>query len=1206
MTTISQAERQADVVEVTYDLDHTRFEPLDFTIEVVYPNSSISTVYTEPEVAFSNARNFVPVVDGAFTTAPNTRYIVFRFKLNNDNRIVEDNYVLCRLRPAPTNEYITNADPLEVSVEITDAVTLSTFTVDSPIGTVFEDDELITDYSFTPALGVASTVKVELVAGTAEVDEIEPLTYSTDGILFHPVAVDGNITLLTGTSGFSVKTFANRNPSYENKNFTLRATFGRTGSGLDKLITVSNTDNHPHGELISESCDGYNKMGLFHDGIGGTYLQMTEYRSPDCGFLFPPEGEVLSTFCAGFDQYQHLADGTGGHTSLFLTHNSLDCGYVAPSPNLQTELTPTTWDPATKGSRVTLSDNNRTYAGFERDGVRTVYSALFGSWYSEFTVYLPTAAHKPPSIGLVTSTHPMGNWIGSNANSWAWWPHEGTKYHADTQGFYGPEIEDGDVISLLYDNANHTLSFWLNGVDLGVMYDNLPTTTKLYIAINALNESFTIANFGQNAFVYEPPVGFYPGFGVLFDAPLERGTVVGSTCEHTTKYHTLADGKFGTYSLLANINSTECGWIPPPPMVGTVLSYFCTGLNYYRRVADGNNGSTEQLVQLNSPSCGYVPPPAPAFTAATLNPTYYANNTVFSNGNKTAELDSAVRASNPVYSGKWYWEIDTSSPAIAVGINTGADTAAIKVGHSATSFGWSIATRETYHKGVPTSRPSWPIVSSTDRVGVALDSVAQTLTFSVNGTLVGTIENIDIGTFYPAISKTGPPSPPGRYPVARLASNKSVVRVDGYAILRYYFSELGPGIGYNVRLMRHRDTGGGVVSDLALVEGGELFVQTTGIETTYTTTFRLPYIATYLGEWKYSLTIERVGSGLVLGSNTVPIIFNNSFTPDPDPLLAITSDKTVVAVGESATVSYEVSLLIPGKRYEFYLCFERNLGTQEAVYGAIVSTFFFIETDPGVTSATGTIVYPYTEEYAGTNSYYLEIKDDTKFPSDWESNRVSIHLGEAEAPEEPPEPTPEPVYSTPTVNVYFESTEIVGNAPTGFVKGFGSAATVYPVKGTYNTYYCTGTTQYRRYHDGGGGYYEELYQVNSPSCGWVAPRPYGEFHGYVCRGTYNTDLYSVFADGNYGFYETLQQTKSPGCGYKTAGTLISKYCNGFDQYGTYADGEHGTYTDLVAPNSRDCGYGGVAPESPLALTENSNLAFSLTGTHTGNDLVFKP
>ncbi len=51
--------------------------------------------------------------------------------------------------------------------------------------------------------------------------------------------------------------------------------------------------------------------------------------------------------------------------------------------------------------------------------------------------------------------------------------------------------------------------------------------------------------------------------------------------------------------------------------------------------------------------------------------------------------------------------------------------------------------------------------------------------------------------------------------------------------------------------------------------------------------------------------------------------------------------------------------------------------------------------------------------------------------------------------------------------------------------------TPYPAKDTFIEYKCIGFDQYGVYHDGAGGKYERLVEVNSLSCGYVAPDPGG-------------------------------------------------------------------------------------------------------------------
>jgi hypothetical protein len=48
--------------------------------------------------------------------------------------------------------------------------------------------------------------------------------------------------------------------------------------------------------------------------------------------------------------------------------------------------------------------------------------------------------------------------------------------------------------------------------------------------------------------------------------------------------------------------------------------------------------------------------------------------------------------------------------------------------------------------------------------------------------------------------------------------------------------------------------------------------------------------------------------------------------------------------------------------------------------------------------------------------------------------------------------------------------------------------------------------------------------------------------------------------------------------YPKKGTLISTYCNGYDQYGNYANGSGGTYDELIEVNSLACGY--IPPSPP--------------------------
>lgn len=964
MTTIAQQGRNADVGQIVFDLSHNRIEPLAFVIEVVYPNSSIPANYTEPEVAFNNGSTYTPVVNGAFSTPANTRYINFRFKINNDNRTVDDNYVRVRLAPGPGNTQITNTEPLEVSFQIIDGLKGSTFTQDAAAADVFETQSLETDYAINPPLIEDTAFKVQLIAGTGSELDVQTLEYTLDGFDFFPLVSGDEFTLVAGTNGFSIRlTPVHQTVDYDDRTVILRMSMLTLGGKVtNKTITIKNTDNHPAGELITAYCQGFERWGTYHDGNGGTYDEIIEEDSPLCGFVHPAQGTVLREFCAGYDLMQHVADGQGGYTVRTDQFQSNECGWTPPVPNPQTEVTPTKFSTANKGPTVTLTEDDRVFSASQRDGAYSLYSTMANKWYWEVEIFFPTDFHKAPAIGVVTASHPKANWIGSNQHSWAWWPLESRAYWNDLESPYGSPIESGDVVSVLLDTNARTLEFWLNGVSQGIAFTNLPEFVKFLAATNANEESYSRNNFGQWEFKYVPPSGFLPGFGTIATEPVERGTDLGLSCNGVDRIRSYADGRYGTYFTLVQANNTDCGYVPPPPAAGTTLGYVCVGTSYYRRVADGSGGETQVLVQHYSPTCGYVPPPTPAVTFATLNPGWLGNGTVLSNGNKTALLDSSVDSTTYIESGRWYWEVVPTTNEVAVGLLPVSYHWNTVAGMGPGSFAWSLATQELIIGGVKTLTTSLPVVQAGDVVGMYVDYAMQTLQFSLNDVLVG-----------PAIS------------------------IDN---TRYWFGA-----------------------------------------------------SNYL--------------------NTGPV----------------------------------------------------------------------------------------------------------------------------------------------SITVRFVDTEITGTPPGAFIKGFGTPNPLIGVKGTIITYWCVGYNRWARYHDGVGGTYDQLFQANSTTCGYVPPRPAGELKNYLCKGEQNTDRYAVYHDGNYGTYETLLALRSPACGYLSFGTLISTSCDGTTKKGTYSDGEFGSYVEIIEANSVECGYNsGGPPTAPppgsvdptLPVTSTGALVFSSSALHTNGELIFKP
>lgn len=89
------------------------------------------------------------------------------------------------------------------------------------------------------------------------------------------------------------------------------------------------------GTLLSTYCSGVDKYGTYSDGNYGSYNQLIQANSTDCGYTPPApppaRGTLLSSYCSGYDLYGNYADGSGGSYSQLIQSNSSSCGYVAPT-----------------------------------------------------------------------------------------------------------------------------------------------------------------------------------------------------------------------------------------------------------------------------------------------------------------------------------------------------------------------------------------------------------------------------------------------------------------------------------------------------------------------------------------------------------------------------------------------------------------------------------------------------------------------------------------------------------------------------------------------------------------------------------------------------------------------------------------------------------------------------------------------------------
>lgn len=172
-------------------------------------------------------------------------------------------------------------------------------------------------------------------------------------------------------------------------------------------------------------------------------------------------------------------------------------------------VTYATWNPSDKGSSLTLSGGNLTVtasSGIEM--VRSTIGKSSGKWYWEIGQY--GSASNNYLEGIANLSAPVTNYGGSNANSWAYYGNNGTKYVSASPAAYGASFTSGHTIGVALDMDAGTVTFYKNNVSQGVAFTGL--TGTIYAQVSGGSEPCTyVTNFGASAFVYAPPSGYNAG-----------------------------------------------------------------------------------------------------------------------------------------------------------------------------------------------------------------------------------------------------------------------------------------------------------------------------------------------------------------------------------------------------------------------------------------------------------------------------------------------------------------------------------------------------------------------------------------------------------------------------------------------------------------------------------------------------------------------
>lgn len=165
-----------------------------------------------------------------------------------------------------------------------------------------------------------------------------------------------------------------------------------------------------------------------------------------------------------------------------------------------------TFDSINKGNNVILSSDNLTATvSLNTNTVRANFGRNTGKWYWEFTCLEGSYFF----YGVVGDSANLNSRIFDTNVTRFIYDQNGYKYPEAIK--YGSLFKVSDVIGIALDLDNGILTFYKNGVNMGVSHTNIKNLGTVYPAISSGGVmGKTIANFGATPFLYTIPDGFMP------------------------------------------------------------------------------------------------------------------------------------------------------------------------------------------------------------------------------------------------------------------------------------------------------------------------------------------------------------------------------------------------------------------------------------------------------------------------------------------------------------------------------------------------------------------------------------------------------------------------------------------------------------------------------------------------------------------------
>lgn len=247
-----------------------------------------------------------------------------------------------------------------------------------------------------------------------------------------------------------------------------------------------------------------------------------------------------------------------------------------------------TWNPTDKGSSIVLSNGNLTATGImQTRSVKSTEPKTKGRWYCEIRIdksnydYI-AIAHSDVNMNAGIISQP--SFIGYYYN--------GNKTVSGVTSAYGSAYTTNDIVGILVDMDDYTVTFYKNGVSQGVAHSGFTNMNDFVVISTSATLSYTgitTANFGATPFLYAPVESSLPSNVFSYDGSQQLSRVDKSLIQDCEGYKAYLKGEEHVPSV--NFIPVMVNDTTPAPYVASASSSYggYTAFNAFNRVFNGTS-----------------------------------------------------------------------------------------------------------------------------------------------------------------------------------------------------------------------------------------------------------------------------------------------------------------------------------------------------------------------------------------------------------------------------------------------------------------------------------------------------------------------------------------------------------------------------------------------------------------------------------------